>query len=64
MAQVKNLRGLLSILNIRGGSIRSSDEVAVMAMERRGAIGQHEISPTYEDEVYVSAQCLIDLLRK
>jgi hypothetical protein len=60
MAQVKNLRGLLSILNIRGGCTRSSDEVAVMAMERRGAIGQHEISPTYGDEAYVSEQCLIN----
>jgi len=31
-----------------------------MAMERRGAIGQHEISPTYGDEVCVSAQCLLN----
>ena len=60
MAQVKNLRGLLSILNIRGGCTRSSDEVSVMEMERRGAIGQHEISSTYGDEAYVSAQCLIN----
>ena len=58
--QATERRGRNNDAPYRDGTTRSSDEVAVMAMERRGAIGQHEISPTYEDEVYVSAQCLIN----
>ena len=40
--QVKERRGRNSDAPYRGGTTRSSDEIAVMAMERRGCIIQLE----------------------